>query len=131
MIEKGIRVPTLNFDTAFSMHHGSVTFLILKPILSFYSNNVYWSLMKKNENAFQSKKKKMAESIITGDHRNLWYEARKFRNKSNKVPAVIDGETSADTLTQLFPNKFDKVYNSVGLDKNAINDVLDNIEKHI
>ncbi len=49
--------------------------------------------------------KKIAASIIMGDHRTLWNKARKFRKKSNTIPAVIDGETGAGRLAQLFTNK--------------------------
>ncbi len=58
-----------------------------------------------------------------GDQTNLWKEAKIFRNKVNKVPAVID-ETGADRLAQSSATKF-------CIDKDVMNDVFGKVEKQI
>ena len=67
---------------------------------------------------------RMASSLSSGIHRDLWSECRKI-NGSNRSPVSnIDGATTAFDIANVFASKYKGLYNSVSFDS----DVMRNLE---
>ena len=88
--------------------------------------------VRKKEDALRSEK--MAKSLLDNNSRQFWTEVRAMRGGcSNKPPAQVDKTVGNAEIAELFANKFQGVFNSVGYDKNCVeglygrcNDMLSN-----
>ncbi len=77
----------------------------------------------------QNKFSKMAEAISSNNERDLWKELKKL----NKCPqaACIDGVTGNQAISELFANKYKTVYNSVGYEKDTLENLKATVEELI
>ena len=83
---------------------------------------------KKNDSGLR--RQRMAQALSENNTRNLWDEINKWKNKTVKRAPHIDGISDAKGITNLFAEKYQKLYNSVPSDITKISqEVLDNICK--
>ena len=59
----------------------------------------------------------MGEAVAGNDDRSLWEEARKITKCSNTLPNTMDGKTDEMEISQIFSQKYNNLYNSVGYSK--------------
>lgn len=76
-------------------------------------------MVKRNEDMVRSQK--MAESIVSGNHKGLWKEAKRLKGSGCRIPKTVDGLSEESEISELFADKFGTLYNSVGYD-------VDNLE---
>ena len=85
------------------------------------SRKVYHSAVKMvQKSEYMLRSQCMAEAIANGKHRSLWSEAKRFKGRSKKVPNIIDGVSGSENICNLFANKFENVYNCVGITNDQV-----------
>ena len=75
--------------------------------------------VKQHNNVIRSEK--MAQSLKTGNHKQLWQYVR--LRKSKCLPSNVDGCNNPRMISELFADKYKKLYNSVGFDEGQLNDM--------
>ena len=86
------------------------------------------SLMKDN---IRIRNIKMAEAISLNNDRELWEETRKMTRSNNSLPVMMDGHIGADEISNIFLNKYDDLYNSVGYNPDNLNMLKEDIKQLI
>ena len=71
------------------------------------------------------KRKAMANAIIENNSRQLWTEVRKIRHTNSSCSNCIDGVIGDIKITELFANKYDKLYNSVSFEQQKMSGLMD------
>jgi len=72
--------------------------------------------LKKYQDALKSES--MAQSMTNGNMRDFWKETKKMKGSNKKLPTTVDGVTGDENIAQVFLNKFEGLYNSVGYNNN-------------
>ena len=57
---------------------------------------------------------KMGQAISENNDRVLWDEVKKITKTNNKLPNMMDGSTEPSDITNIFTDKYENLYNSVG-----------------
>ena len=72
---------------------------------------------------------KMAEAIALNNDRDLWNETRKITRSNNTLPSMMDRHSGADEISNIFSNKYNNLYNSVGYNMDNMNTLKEDIKK--
>ena len=84
--------------------------------------------VKRNNNNIRSER--MAKSLAESNSRNFWSEVKAIKGKNcAKLPSNVDNVTGNDKIAQVFANKFENVFNSVGYNSDECKDVLGECHK--
>ena len=74
---------------------------------------------------------KMAEAISLNNSRALWDEARKMTKTNNNLPIMMDGSTDTNEIANIFSNRYNTLYNSVGYASHDMDQLKKDIEERI
>ena len=74
---------------------------------------------------------KMGEAVSNNNDRVLWDEVKKMSNTSNNLPNIIDDKTEVEEISNIFAEKYDLLYNSVGYSVNELERLKIDINEHI
>ncbi len=61
---------------------------------------------------------RMAQAMLEGNSRAFWTEVKKHRKVRSPTPHRIDEAEGCDQISDMFANKFNRLYNSVKYDSN-------------
>ena len=86
-------------------------------------------IVQKNESQLRSEK--MSSAIASGNHSNLWQEVKRIKGKGNRIPKVVDGKSDEKDIAELFAQKFNVLYNSVGYNKDSMDVIMNDVNSHI
>jgi hypothetical protein len=85
-------------------------------------------MVKSKENIIRSER--MADSLAKSNSRDFWKEVKIVKGKNVKnLPSNVDGVSGNDQIAQVFANKFEKVFNSVGYNPDECKVILDECDK--
>ena len=73
----------------------------------------------------------MGEAVSNNNDRVLWDEVKKMSNTSNNLPNIIDDKTEVEEISNIFAEKYDLLYNSVGYSVNELERLKIDINEHI
>ena len=73
----------------------------------------------------------MGEAVSSNNDRVLWDEVRKMTKTNNNLPNVIDDKTEVEEISNIFAEKYDMLYNSVGYSINDLNKLTNDINTGI
>ena len=82
-------------------------------------------------NAKSAQSRLMAESIASGDDRNLWAEVKKLNGKGRTCPTTMDGVCGEAAVAEVFAQKYKGLYNSVSYAHDDMSSVIRDIESRI
>ena len=89
----------------------------------------YHYAVRRHKNQIKDhRNEKMAEAIITGSQRNLWYELKKMRGKMKLNPPHIDGQSCSKDICTIFHDKYKDLYNSVPSDNDALLNIMQDLQ---
>ena len=74
---------------------------------------------------------KLAESVDTGQSRDLWDELKKLDRTRKAVPSSINGHTDNAEIANVFSNKYRDLYSSVPTDENELSDIRSEMAEEI
>ena len=74
---------------------------------------------------------KMGEAVSNNNDRVLWDEVKKMSKTSNNLPNIIDDKTEVEEISNIFAEKYDLLYNSVGYSLNELERLKMDIHRHI
>ncbi len=70
-----------------------------------------------------------AEILVeNSDKRDFWKEVKRMEGKSKQIPPHVDGRTEAETINNVFTQKYEMLYNSVQSDESEIRGIHDKIK---
>jgi len=78
--------------------------------------------VRKQENVIRCER--MASSITANRSRDFWKEVRAMRGIGRKFPSSVDGASGDEVIANHFAGKFCNIFNSVGYDHSAMDNVL-------
>ena len=84
-----------------------------------------------NKENLRLRNMKMGEAVAGNDDRSLWEEARKITKCSNILPNTMDGKTDEMEISQIFSQKYNNLYNSVGYSKRDMDMLRKDIDSRI
>lgn len=73
-------------------------------------------------------RQRFAAAIICNSQRDLWSEVRRMNGKHSAHASTIDGQSCPNSISRMFADKYEKLYNSVAydtLEMDAIRQVVD------
>ena len=65
------------------------------------------------------------------DKRDFWTQVKKMKNSAGQCPSSVDGAVNQDEIANVFLQKYQMLYNSVGYDANQLQIVKDRISQMI
>ena len=71
----------------------------------------------------------MAEAISLNNSRALWDEARKMTKTNNNLPIMMDGSTDTNEIANIFSNRYNTLYYSVGYASHDMDHLKKDIEE--
>ena len=74
---------------------------------------------------------KMGEAISQNNDRVLWDEVKKMTKTNNKLPNMMDGSSEPADITNIFTNKYENLYNTVGYKIQDLKRLSDEINSRI
>ena len=74
---------------------------------------------------------KMGEAVSSNNDRVLWDEVRKMTKTNNNLPNIIDDKTEVEEISNIFVEKYDMLYNTVGYSINDLNKLTNDINTGI
>ena len=84
-----------------------------------------------NKENLRLRNMRMGEAVAGNNDRSLWEEARKMTKCSNKLPNTMDGKNDEMEISQIFSQKYNNLYNSVGYSKRDMDILRKNIDSRI
>ena len=99
---------------------------IIADIMRRTRAKYHYSVRKLKNNNDIARKNAMAKSIAENNSRNLWTEIRKIRSKKSVISNCIDDSTNDEEIAGLFSCKYNKLYNSVRYEQDAMNEMYIN-----
>jgi hypothetical protein len=76
-------------------------------------------------------RERIAEALITDPTRNFWHEIKKIHNNKAQLSRIVDGCSDEDGIARIFASKYKTLYTSVPYDKEALCNILTDIEADI
>ena len=83
----------------------------------------------KNKDIIQSEK--LAESLANDLPKVFWKNVKKNRKNNKSLPSKVDDMQDPQSISGLFKDKFDTLFNSVSYDNDELNILLDDINSSI
>ena len=68
-------------------------------------------MIKKSRNSIVSNK--IARSLVSGNPKSFWEDVKKIKGNSSIIPNSVDNAKGANEISELFADKYKKLYNSV------------------
>ena len=107
-------------------HNGQIA-NVMRNARARYHYAVRW--LKRNEN--QLRNEKLASDLINNRTRDYWSEIKAIKGNNRCVPLSMDNEYSDSNIADIFANKYEKLYNSIGFDNNDMDLLKDIIDSKI
>jgi hypothetical protein len=83
----------------------------------------HYAIRKCQQECNALKSKKMAECMVNNNVRGYWSEVRKIKGHAKKIPGMVDNISGDKNISELFASKFSTLYNCVGYDSCAIDEI--------
>ena len=70
----------------------------------------------------------MAFDFATKDSKSFWNSVKTLKNKGQSLPSTVDSATDSSSISDLFANKFNTLYNSVSYNTQDMERVSEDID---
>ena len=92
----------------------------------------YHSVVKKvRKNQNHLRRDKLADALLQDKGRPFWSEVRKATGHCNTIPNMMDGAVGESNISDVFAEKYHKLYNSVSYNADAMDELLIDINDNI
>ena len=73
-------------------------------------------------------RQRFANAILENRNRDFWHEVKKVCGGKSDIQRTVDGETQSDSIANIFANKYEELYTSVGYDEVEMDGLRRDIE---
>ena len=70
----------------------------------------------------------LADDLLNRRSRDFWTEVKRMKGTHRQIPVNVDGILSETGISELFANKYRRLYNSVSYSQNEMDDILKDID---
>ena len=91
----------------------------------------HYTLRRVVKDNIRIRNEKMGEAISENNDRTLWNEVKKMTKTNNRLPNIMDGKTGPVDITNIFTNKYENLYNTVGYSSQDYNRLSAEINSRI
>ena len=123
--EKSLFWHTIWRDTG-SPHEG-----IVANIMRATRAQYHYAIRQVKRNSSTIKATKMANALLKNDHNDFWSHVKKFSGSKTTLSNNIDGIVGQNNISELFADKYDILYKSVGYDKADMDKLYEDINNKI
>jgi hypothetical protein len=85
--------------------------------------------LKSQEN--QLRADKMANAFMSENNRDLWNEVKRIDGRCNIIPKIVDGQQNDKDISNVFAEKYRKLYNCVGYDRDEMYHLYESLNESI
>ena len=100
-----------------SQHNTFVAHMRSKTRLQYH-----YAVRRIDNNNNTLKSERMAANCIK-DKRDMWSEAKKMRGNSRKLPNIVDNAVGDNDISNIFLDKFNNIFTSVGYDSEEMDEI--------